>query len=271
MDYLDGGGEDECTLRRNRTAFDEHEFHPKLLRNVSHVDTSTNVLGRAIPVPIVLAPVGAPRLFHHEGELAVARAARDAKIPYAISTLSSTSLEAITGETDKDLWLGLYVWGDRGIARDLIGRAKACGYRVLVVTADVTVRSKRERELRAGLHLPSPSLRLRTLAEAGLHPSWWWHFLTSSPIEFANLPRDDQNGPVQDVSGLFDGTVTWDDVAWIKDVWRGPLVVKGITSVEGARRAADAGANGIIVSNHGGRQLDHLPATIDVHNTLLSL
>jgi L-lactate dehydrogenase (cytochrome) len=264
MDDLDGGGEDERTLLRNRSAFDDLEFHPQLLRDVSHVDTSTTVLGQVLPMPFVLAPVGAPRLFHHEGELAVARAAREASIPYAISTLSSVPLEAVAAESGGCLWFGLYVWGDRRIAAQLIDRARQCGYRVLLVTADVTVHSKRERELRAGLQLPSPTLRLRTIVEAGLHPSWWWHFLTSDPIEFANLAREGEGRRTRDVSRLFDGTVTWDDVAWIKDAWGGPVVVKGITSVDDACRAADSGADGVIVSNHGGSQLDHLPATIDV-------
>lgn len=262
--YLEGGGEDEHTLRRNRSAFDEVHLLPRVLHDVSAVDLSTTVLGRPARSPLVLAPVGAPRFLHHEGELAVARAAAAAAMPYAISTVGSTAIEDVAREVDAALWLQLYLWGNRAANKDLIDRAGGLGFEALLVTADVSVRSKRERELRAGLSLPTPRPALSTYVDAALHPSWCWHFLTGPLPAFPNVDREDRRGDgTWDLSELFDGTVSWDDVAWIRERWHGPLVVKGVLTADDARRAADAGADGVVVSNHGGRQLDHVPATID--------
>lgn len=262
--YLDGGGAGEYTLQRNRSAFDEYEIVPSVLHDVSELDTSTTVLGTAVPLPLVLAPVGAPRLLHHEGERAVARAAEQAGIPYAISTLATVSLEAIAQEAHGVLWFQLYLWGDRGVARELMRQARALGYRVLVLSVDVTVRSKRERELHAGVKLPSPDLTLRTVLDGALHPSWALHFLTAQRLTFPNVGEGGPEGAApRELSHMFDGTVSWDDVEWIKEAWAGPVVLKGILSPADARRAADLGVDAVVVSNHGGRQLDHLPATID--------
>ena len=265
LNYLEGGGEGEYTLRRNRAAFDEFELIPAVLHDVSHLDTTSTVLGAELPVPIILSPVGGPRLLHHEGELAVARAARHAGIPYAISTLATVPIDRIARETDGDLWFQLYLWGDRSVAEDLLGRAQDLGYRALLVSVDVSVRSKRERELHAGVELPKPNLTFGTFLDGALHPSWSWHFLTSRAIGFPNVEAAGggfQGSPA--LEDMFDGTVCWDDLAWILDIWTGPIALKGILSPEDARRAADEGVDGVVVSNHGGRQLDHLPATIDV-------
>lgn len=260
--YLDGGGEDEYTLRRNRTAFDEIEIVPRVLHDVSDVGTATTLLGCAVPLPVALAPVGAPRLFHHEGEIAVARAARQAGVPYAVGTLGATSLErAAEASRGGVLWFQLYAWGDRGVARELIARAAELGYRALLVSVDVTVRSKRERELRAGVTLPTPHLTARSILDGIRRPSWSWHFLTSDVIGFPNVAR--RSAPAPELPSMFDGTVTWDDLVWIRDLWPGPLALKGVLSPDDARRAEDAGADAVVVSNHGGRQLDHVPATID--------
>lgn len=262
LGYLEGGGEDEYTLRRNRAAFDTFELVPRVLHDVADVDTATTLLGARVPVPIALAPVGAPRLVHHEGERAVARAAGHAGVPYGISTLATVPLERVAHEASGPLWFQLYVWGDRSVAKDLIARAAASGYRALVVTADVTVRSKRERELRAGVSLPTPDLSLQTLLEGALHPSWWWRFLTRDAITFPHVTDDDERH-ARDIARLFDGTATWRDVEWIRDSWDGALAVQGVLCPDDARRAADLGVNAVVVSNHGGRQLDHVPATID--------
>ena len=259
--YLEGGGEDEHTLRRNREALDALELVPRVLRDVSTVDTSCTVLGTRLPQPFALAPVGAARLFHHEGELAVARAASGRGVPYAVSTLATVALEDVAHATSAPLWFQLYLWGDRTAAKELLDRAAAARCRALLVTVDCTVRSKRERELRAGITLPSPHLTARTVAEAALHPSWWLRFLTSSAITFPNL-GDAKEG--LDIAALFDGTATWDDLDWIRSAWDGPIALKGILSTEDARHAADLGVDAVVVSNHGGRQLDHVPATIDV-------
>jgi len=262
-DYLDTGGEDEYTLRRNRAAFDRIEFVPKQPGDVSHVDTSTTVLGQRIPLPFALSPVGGPRMFHHEGELAVARAARHAGIPYGLSTLATTSVEDVAAQTNTPLWFQLYIWGDRGEIREAIARAKAAGFSALLFSIDTTVRSKREREKHSGLELPRPDLALRTLLEGALHPGWAWHFLTSDTLSFPNIGPPDQRSLAK-ISQMFDGTVSWQDLDWIREMWDGPIVAKGVMQPEEAVRAAEHGLDGVIVSNHGGRQLDHLPATIDM-------
>jgi L-lactate dehydrogenase (cytochrome) len=262
--YLDGGGEDEWTLRRNRAAFGEVEFLPHILRDVSGVQIATTVLGTAMPAPIVLAPVGAPRMFHHEGELAVARAASQAGLTYGVSTLATQPLEAIAEAAQGNpLWFQLYVWGDRSVAKDLLARAKAAGYRALLLSADTTVRSERDRELHRGIELPSPELTVRTVLDGARHPSWAWHFLTSPAPGFPNLST---HGPTsrEQMKEMFDGTVSWQDLDWLREAWDGPLAVKGVLRPDEAVRAADHGADAVIVSNHGGRQMDHLPATLEV-------
>jgi L-lactate dehydrogenase (cytochrome) len=262
--YLDGGGEDEWTLRRNCAAFGEVEFLPHILRDVSGVQIATTVLGTAMPAPIVLAPVGAPRMFHHEGELAVARAASQAGLTYGVSTLATQPLEAIAEAAQgRPLWFQLYVWGDRSVAKDLLARAKAAGYRALLLSADTTVRSERDRELHRGIELPSPELTVRTVLDGARHPSWAWHFLTSPAPGFPNLST---HGPTsrEQMKEMFDGTVSWQDLDWLREAWDGPLAVKGVLRPDEAVRAADHGADAVIVSNHGGRQMDHLPATLEV-------
>jgi L-lactate dehydrogenase (cytochrome) len=262
--YLDGGGEDEWTLRRNCAAFGEVEFLPHILRDVSGVQIATTVLGTAMPAPIVLAPVGAPRMFHHEGELAVARAASQAGLTYGVSTLATQPLEAIAEAAQGNpLWFQLYVWGDRSVAKDLLARAKAAGYRALLLSADTTVRSERDRELHRGIELPSPELTVRTVLDGARHPSWAWHFLTSPAPGFPNLST---HGPTsrEQMKEMFDGTVSWQDLDWLREAWDGPLAVKGVLRPDEAVRAADHGADAVIVSNHGGRQMDHLPATLEV-------
>jgi L-lactate dehydrogenase (cytochrome) len=261
--YLDTGGEGEYTLRRNRAAFGLLEFVPEMPRDVSHVDTSTTVLGQRLPLPLVLSPIGGPRMFHHEGELAVARAAGKAGIPYAISTLATAPVEDIARQTSAPLWFQLYVWGDRGVAREAVARARAAGFSVLLFSIDTSVRSKREREKHAGLELPSPNLSLATLLEGALHPGWAWRFLTSEPISFPNIGPPDHRSRDR-ITQMFDGTVCWDDLDWIRECWDGPILAKGVMRAEEAAAAADRGLDGVVVSNHGGRQLDHLPATIDV-------
>jgi L-lactate dehydrogenase (cytochrome) len=261
--YLDGGGEGEYTLRRNRAAFDELEFLPQEPKVVSDVDTSTTVLGQRIPLPFVLSPIGGPRMFHHQGELAVARAVRHYGIPYGLSTLATQSVEDVRRQTNTPLWFQLYIWGDRSETKKAIARAKAAGYSALLFSIDTVVRSKREREKHTGLELPRPDLTLTTLAEGALHPEWAWYFLTSPTISFPNIGPPDQRslGKIKD---MFDGTVSWEDLEWIREMWDGPILAKGVLRPEEAVQAAEHGLDGVIVSNHGGRQLDHLPATIDV-------
>ncbi len=257
------GGEGEYTLRRNRAAFDELELLPEMPREAQDVDTSTTVLGRRVPLPFALAPVGAPRMFHHDGELAVARAARRAGIPYGISTLATTSVEDVAAETNSPLWFQLYVWGDRAEAKEAVLRARQAGFEALLFSVDTSLRSKREREQRAGLDLPQAHLSVRTFLDGALHPEWAWHFLNSETISFPNIGPPDHRSR-EKLDHMFDGTVSLEDLEWIRELWEGPLLLKGVIRPEEALRAADAGLDGVIVSNHGGRQLDHVPATIDM-------
>jgi L-lactate dehydrogenase (cytochrome) len=263
LGYLEGGGEDEWTLRRNREAFGEVELVPRVLRGVSEPDTGTTVLGTRMPLPLALSPIGSPRMFHHDGELAAARAARHAGVPYGVSTLATQPLEAIAEAAEGSaLWFQLYLWGDRSAARKLVTQARAAGYRALLLTADTAVRSKRERELRHGIVLPNPELTLRTVVNGARHPAWAWHFLTSPALGFPNLSM---NGPTsrQRLTQMFDGTVDWADLDWIRQEWDGPIALKGVLSPGDARRAADEGVDAVIVSNHGGRQMDHVPAALE--------
>jgi L-lactate dehydrogenase (cytochrome) len=251
LGYLEGGGEDEWTMHRNREAFGQVELVPRVLRAVSQPDTATTVLGTPMPLPFALAPIGAPRMFHHEGELAVARAARRTGLPYADAAQGSP------------LWFQLYLWGDRSAARKLLAQARAAGYRALLLTVDTSVRSNRERELRHGIVLPNPELTLRTVANGALHPAWAWHFLTSPALGFPNLSTSGLTSR-QRLAEMFDGTVGWADLDWIRQEWDGPIALKGVLSADDARRAAGQGVDAVIVSNHGGRQQDHVPAALEV-------
>jgi L-lactate dehydrogenase (cytochrome) len=263
-DYLDGGGEDEWTMRRNRRAFGEVELMPRVLRDVSDIQTAVTVLGTPMPLPMILSPVGAPRMFHYEGELAVARAASKAGLTYGVSTLATQPLEAIAEAANgSPLWFQLYLWGDRGVSKELVARAKAAGYTALLLSADTTVRSERDRELHRGIELPTPELNLSTILNGARHPRWSWHFLTTPPPSFPNLSM---HGPTSrdQMKEMFDGTVSWHDLDWIRQEWDGPIAIKGVLRADEAIRAADHGADGVIVSNHGGRQMDHVPATLEV-------
>lgn len=263
FDYADGAAEAELSLARSREVFDRIEFRPRVLRDVAVVDTSTPILGRESALPLVLAPTGFTRMMHTDGETAGARAAARAGIPYSLSTLGTTSVADLAKRVpEAELWFQLYVWRDRGFASDLLDQARPHGYRTLVLTVDTPVGGARLRDIRNGLSIP-PRLRLSTMAEGALHPAWWWDFLTTEALAFASLT--DTGGTVAElIDRVFDPSVTFDDVAWLRERWDGPLVVKGIQSAADATAAVDRGADGVIVSNHGGRQLDRAPVTLEV-------
>jgi L-lactate dehydrogenase (cytochrome) len=203
-------------------------------------------------------------MVHHEGELAVARAAARAGVPYTLSTMGTRSIERVAAEGDGAQWFQLYVWRDRGLAKELITRAKEAGYAALVLTVDVPVPGARERDLRNGFTIP-PSLGLRTFFEGAKHPHWWWRFLTRDVMSFESVSdrAASPSGVMQFLAEQFDPSVTWDDLDWMREAWDGPFVLKGVVHPDDARQAADLGVTGIVVSNHGGRQLDRGPATID--------
>jgi L-lactate dehydrogenase (cytochrome) len=269
FDYIDGAAEDERTMRANCAAFERVTFNPRVLRDLSDVDTSTTLLGRPLAYPLVLAPTGFTRIADPEGELAVARAAARAGLPYTLSTLSTRSIEEVRSVSDGRLWFQVYAWRDRGLVAEMVSRARAARYEALVLTVDTAVLGRRERDVRRGFSLP-PTVGPGTLVDGALHPGWTWAFVRSEPIRFANVVgRDVGDGasPVtlsDYINTQFDPALSWSDVDWLRSIWDGPIVIKGIQSVEDARIAADAGVAAIALSNHGGRQLDGSPAIFDL-------
>jgi L-lactate dehydrogenase (cytochrome) len=270
FDYIDGGAEDERTMAANMAAFAGVTFRPRVLRDVGDVDPSTTLLGRPLPLPLVLAPTGFTRIADPDGELAVARAAARAGLPYTLSTLGTRSIEEVAEASGGPKWFQVYVWRDRGLVKEMIDRAATAGYDALVLTVDTAVLGRRERDVRRGFSLP-PKVGLGTLVDGAAHPGWTWRFLRSEPIRFANV-RDEMgvgDGSTavtlsEYVNTQFDPGLSWRDVEWMRSVWDGPLVVKGIQNVDDARLAAEAGVEAIALSNHGGRQLDSAPATLDL-------
>jgi L-lactate dehydrogenase (cytochrome) len=262
FDYTDGAAESETSLRRARDAYARIEFVPTVLRDVSAVDTSTTILGRPASLPLVFAPTGFTRLMNHEGEPAVARVASRIGIPYALSTLGTTSPENLAaGAPGGDLWFQLYLWNDRDAGLDLVRRARDAGFTTLVLTVDTPVAGARLRDVRNGFTIP-PSLSLRTLADIALHPGWWLNLLTTEPLRFASFTET--QGTVADlINRVFDPTITLDDLDWLRSAWSGPIVIKGIQTVADAERVVAAGVDALVISNHGGRQLDRAPTPLE--------
>ena len=262
FDYVDGAAETETSLRRSREAFARIEFVPSVLRDVSRVDPSTTILGRPSALPLVFAPTGFTRLMNHEGEAAVGRVAGRLGIPYALSTLGTTSpedLAAAAPATDK--WFQLYIWNDRDAVVELVRRAKAAGFTALVLTVDVPVAGARLRDVHNGFTIP-PTLSVRTLVDIAVHPGWWFNLLTTEPLRFAAF--SETQGTVADlINRVFDPTITISDLGWLRETWDGPIVIKGVQTVEDAKRVVDAGADALVVSNHGGRQLDRAPTPLE--------
>ena len=258
FDYTDGAAEDEISLERARQAFRDIEFHPAILRDVSSVDTSREVLGAPVALPFAIAPTGFTRLMHTAGELAGARAAEAAGIPFSLSTLGTASIEDVAAAAPgARRWFQLYMWHDRDRSMALLRRAADAGYDTLLATVDCPVAGARRRDSRNGMSIP-PALTLRTVADAAVHPAWWFDLLTTEPLSFASLDR--WSGTVaQYMDTMFDPSLTFDDLAWVKSQWPGRFVVKGIQSVADARAVVELGVDGIVLSNHGGRQLDRAP------------
>ncbi len=263
FDYTDGAAGEELSLSRSREAYSRVEFSPRVLQDVSGVDTSTTILGKPSAAPWAFAPTGFTRMMHTEGESAVGRVAALMGIPYALSTMGTTSIEQLAAAApDARRWFQLYLWRDREASRDFVVRAQAAGYEALVLTVDTPVAGPRLRDVRNGLTIP-PTLSLRTLAEGSSHPAWWWDLFTTEPLEFASLHRFE--GTVAELVGtMFDPAASMADLTWLREAWDGPLVVKGIQSVADARAVVDAGADALVVSNHGGRQLDRAPVPLEV-------
>lgn len=263
FDYTDGAAESETSLRRARSAFRDVEFHPSVLRDVSNVDTSTNILGKPSALPFSLAPTGFTRMMNHEGEPAVVRVAERAGIPYGLSTMGTTSVEdmAAAGPAARK-WFQLYVWRDRGASRDLVQRARESGYEALVLTVDTAVAGARLRDTRNGLSIP-PALTFKTVLDGAMHPAWWFNLLTTEPLSFASFQH--WNGTVAELMNeMFDPSLNFSDVEWLRALWDGPLIIKGLQNVADARKVVDLGADAVILSNHGGRQLDRAPTMLEL-------
>ena len=259
FDYVDGGAEREVAVRRSTAAFDRVVFHPHTMVDVTSVDTTSTVLGRPVAFPVVLGPTGFTRMMHTTGEPAVARAAARAGVPYSLSTMGTTSVEALPHVGDR--WFQLYLWRDRARSADLLARAAAAGYSTLVLTVDVPVAGARLRDVANGLTIP-PTLTLRTLLDMARHPRWLADAVTTDPLAFETLgAADDLIGIINTV---FEPAVTPKDVEWLRERWSGHLVVKGVQRVDDAKAAVAAGADGIAVSNHGGRQLDRAVTPLEL-------
>jgi L-lactate dehydrogenase (cytochrome) len=261
FDYTDGAAEREITLRRARRLFAELELRPSILKDVSDVDLSTTVLSRTSALPFAFAPTGFTRMMNHEGERAVVRVAGRHGVPYSLSTMGTTSPEDVAAAApEARRWFQLYVWNDRAAGEELMRRAATAGFEALVLTVDVPVAGARLRDVRNGFAIP-PALTMSTVLDAATHPAWWMNLLTTEPLQFATLSS--WEGTVADmIDAMFDPSMTIADLEWVRACWDGPLVIKGIQTVEDARRVVDAGADAIILSNHGGRQLDRAPVPL---------
>jgi L-lactate dehydrogenase (cytochrome) len=258
FDYTDGSAEAELSLARARQAFEDIQFNPAILRDVSKVDTSREVLGGPTALPFGIAPTGFTRMMQTEGEVAGASAAAAAGIPFSLSTMGTASIEDVKAANPHGRnWFQLYMWKDRDRSMALVERAAKAGFDTLLVTVDVPVAGARLRDSRNGMTIP-PSLTPKTIINAIPRPAWWINFLTTEPLAFASIDR--WSGTVAALlDTMFDPTVTFEDLAWIKDQWPGKLVVKGVQNIEDAKKLASMGVDGIILSNHGGRQLDRAP------------
>ncbi len=269
FDYYDGAALDEVTLHRNSASFNDIEYRPRVLRDVSNIDLSTSLFGHDMAMPVMLSPTGFGRIAHSQGELAVARAARAADLHYSLSTLATRSIEEIASVQGLNKWFQVYTWRDREIVKEMVLRARDAGYVGLQLTVDTPVFGRRERDVRRGFTLP-PKIGPSTIIDGMLHPSWTLDFLRNDPITFAVVAeRKDLNGETavtlaDYINSQFDPALSWDDVAWLRDIWDGALVLKGVQSVDDALLAVDAGVDGIMVSNHGGRQLDGSPPIIEL-------
>lgn len=268
FDYADRGSYEELTLRKNRDAFHAIRLRQRIMIDVDQRSLATTLVGQSASMPLAIAPTGLAGLQHGSGEILGARAAAAAGIPFCLSTMSICSIEQVRAAVPQPFWFQVYVMRDRGFTRELIQRATAANCSALMVTADLTVQGQRHRDIKNGLSVP-PRVSLRNLIDVATKPRWVWSVLNAPNRSFGNLEgrikdTDSLTTLAQWISGQFDPTLTWRDLEWIRDLWPGKLILKGVMTVEDALLAADEGVNAIVVSNHGGRQLDGAPASIDV-------
>lgn len=268
FDYIDGGADDERALHRNSSAFDDYELLPSVLTDVSAPSSKTTLFGRDIPWPVMLSPTGLTRMFHPEAELAVARAAVEQGIPYCLSTLGTTTIEEFARVLPTPKLFQIYIFKDRGLTAEFVTRARVSGYDGLVLTVDTVVAGNRERDRVNGFSLP-PRLSARSMLSFALHPGWSLPVLFGRKFDFVNVSH--RGGSVasgstslfQYLGSQFDRSLVWKDLEWLATMWNGPLAVKGVMTPADASHAADCGATTVMISNHGGRQLDEAPAPVD--------
>lgn len=266
--YMDGGADDEISLARNVDAFNDYELLPSQLSDVSKIDLRTTLFGRSIDWPVMISPTGASRLFHADGEPAVARAAAKFGMVYSLSTLGTTTIEEVAAATTGPKLYQLYIFKDRGLTEEWIARSKASGYDALALTVDLPVHGNRERDLVQGFAWP-PRSRVKQLLSFARHPGWVYRALVKKDLDMVNITTSEaaaraiEAGIIKFIDAQLERSLTWHDVEWLAERWGGPLVIKGVQSVADCRKAADAGATAVMISNHGGRQLDSAPAPVD--------
>jgi L-lactate dehydrogenase (cytochrome) len=268
FDYIDGGADDELSLARNMTAFSTYEIVPDVLTDVSSIKTATRLFGQPVKWPLMLAPTGLTRMFHEDAELAVARATAKHGLLYSLSTLGTTRLETLAQAFGGPKVFQIYIFRDRGLTAEFVARCKDAGFHGLALTVDTPVAGNRERDRASGLSLP-PRPTLRSMLSFATHPFWSIPAMSGSKFDFANVShRVDAlaAGPMSlfdYIGGQFDPSLNWKDVEWLAREWSGPLAIKGLMTPDDAKRAISSGATGVMISNHGGRQLDGAPAPVD--------
>ena len=266
--YIDGGADDEWTLRRNTEAFDDYELLPAHLSDVSSIDTKSTLFGEPVDWPLMIAPTGASRLFHSDGEPAVARAAGAFNMPYSLSTVGTTTIEEIATIGDHPKIFQIYVFRDRGLTREFVERCKEARYTALCLTVDTPVAGNRERDNHYGM-MATAKPALRSVPSMLRHPGWLYRAVVRKDMELVNVTQSENAPSFTDMSvkdfidSQFDRSLTWKDVEWLANEWGGPLIIKGSQTVDDCRKAADSGATAVMLSNHGGRQLEGAPAPVD--------
>ncbi len=268
FNYLDGGADDELTLNWNTTAFNEYELLPHQLNDISRIELGTTLLGQKIDWPVMLSPTGASRLFHHDAEPAVIRAANKFGTIYSLSTLGTTTIEDVAAICKGPKMYQIYVFKDRGITRDFVQRCKDQKYDAICLTVDTQIAGNRERDLVTGFGIP-PKFNLRAISSYALHFPWTIRAILKPGFDMVNVTSSPgvsseiDEGVIEYINSQFDRTLNWKDVEWLASQWSGPLVIKGIQTVNDARKAVDSGATAVMLSNHGGRQLETAPAPVD--------
>lgn len=270
--FFDGAAEDERTLARNRAAFGEWALLPRAMQDVTKVDASSTIMGQELAWPFVVGPTGMPGLLHPDGEIGVARAAEAVGALYSLSTMATRSIEEVAAATSGPKAFQLYLFRDRGLTLELLQRAKAAGYKALILTVDVQVPANRERDRRSGMLIP-PRFNMKSVLDFARCPRWCWNVLVRRPVTLANFSgeRADPGVPLLTfINQQFDPSISWSDLEWVAQHWGGPLAIKGLLAPDDAHSAVESGAGTIVLSNHGGRQLDAavspmdmLPAAID--------